>query len=157
MRIPANLITGSYTSGTEFVYKQTNVPYKGYYYSLNNSYYTGKSYNSESIEIITLSQANSLLSDPDTAVYAFISGITSQQLQKEKITSIQVDIENNPVLSRYFCSNVNVYPKLIKEISKATYDSIKNDPLYQTTFLDSTQGIDQADKQLPGLKTWLLG
>ena len=45
MRIPASkIVTGSYTSNGEYVYKSTKNIYKGYYYSIYGKSYIGKNY-----------------------------------------------------------------------------------------------------------------
>jgi c-di-AMP phosphodiesterase-like protein len=149
MRVPANLIQESkYTTGGEFVFKNTNTPYKGYYYNLNNSYFIGKTFDPNAEEIIKIQNSNILLSNLSTFIYSTITGITSQQLSPKKIQSI---IPTS--LDRYFVK----YNNIIKEVSKDTYTLVLNDPTYQTAYIDNTHPIDQADKQMPGLKTFLTG
>jgi hypothetical protein len=156
MKVPKNIIqTGKYTSGGEFYTKENQLPYKGYYYILNNSYYVGKEYSEKAPEIIKIEQANTMLFNPSLAIFSIISGITSQSLQNPKVISVQSNIESNSVPERYFSSKINIKPTIIKEISKDTYDSLQGNSLYQTTFIGPTQSIDQAEKQLPGLKAWL--
>ena len=92
-----------------------------------------------------------------TATFSLLSGITSQMLTSPKVTSVQPNTESNSVPERYFSSQINIQPTIIKEISKDTYDSLQGNSLYQTTFIGPTQSIDQADKQLPGLKAFLIG
>jgi len=158
MKIPKNIIqTGKYTSGGEFYTKENQLPYKGYYYILNDSYYIGKEYSEKAPEIIKIEQANTMLFRGSTAIFSVISGITSQMLKPPKVTSVQSNVESNSISERYFSSQINVKPTLIKEINKDTYDSLQENPLYQTTFIGPTQSIDQAEKQLLGLKTFLLG
>jgi len=158
MKIPKNIIkTGKYTSGGEFYFKITQAPYSGYYYILNNLYYTGKEYNETAPEIVKIQQTNNMLFRSSTAIFSSLSGITSQMLQSPKITSVQPNTESNSVPERYFSSQINIKPTIIKEISKDTYDSLQGNSLYQTTFIGPTQSIDQAEKQLPGLKAFLDG
>jgi hypothetical protein len=55
MRIPASkIVTGSYTSNGDYVYKSTKNIYKGYYYSVYGKSYIGKNYdpNVDAKEII---------------------------------------------------------------------------------------------------------
>ena len=157
MKVPKNIIeTGLYTSGKEFVYKTTQAPYKGPYYALNDSYYVGKEYNDKADEIIKIVQSNTLLNNSSTALFSAISGITSQVLRAVKTPAIQSNIESNSVPIRYFMRQVNVQPVTIKEISKEAYDSVQGNPLYQTTFVSKDQSIDQAERQLPGVKAFLL-
>jgi hypothetical protein len=158
MRVPLNLIkTGKYTTGGEFVFKSTNASYKGYYYELNGSYFIGKEFKENADEIIKIKEANTLLSRASTFMYSYVSGITSQQLARDPLKSIQPNMETDVVPIRYFARKTNVIPINIKEISLETYDSVKNDPLYQTTFISKIQSIDKADTQMPGLKLFLFG
>lgn len=163
MRVPINKIqTGKYTSGNEFVEKITNTPYQGYYYELSNKFYVGKEFNPNAIEIIRIQQQNQLYNlSQDAALFSFLSGITSQALAQRRVFSVPFQEVSPPIDldfdTRYFSQKVNTNPILIKEINRETYDSLQGNPLYITTFIGSTQNIDQADQQMPGLKTWLLG
>ena len=158
MRIPANIIeTGKYTSGGEFVTQKTQKPYQGYYYIINDRYFAGKEYNPDAEEIIQVKESNTLLYKLATAAFSLASGITSQSLRTPKISSIQSNVEGSSVSIRYFSQQVNVKPITIKEIKKETYESLQGNALYKTTFIGPTQNIDQADKQIPGLKTFLIG
>ena len=97
-----------------------------------------------------------MLNNSSTALFSAISGITSQVLRAVKTPAIQSNIESNSVPIRYFMRQVNVQPVTIKEISKEAYDSVQGNPLYQTTFVSKDQSIDQAERQLPGVKAFLL-
>ena len=157
MRVPKNKIkTGKYTSGNEFVELLTNKSYQGYYYEMNNKFYIGKEFNSNAVELVRTQQQNKLYNgSQNLALFSFISGITSQALISPKVSSIQSNIESNPTSIRYFSQQTNVKPIIIKEISKETYDSLQGNDLYKTTFVGPNQTIDQAEKQMPGLKTFL--
>ena len=158
MRIPKNIIeTDKYTTGGELVYKETQTSYKGYYYILNNRYFVGKEYIVNAPELIKIQQSNTLLYRPSTAIFSAVSGITSKSLRSPKVSSIQPNIGNNPTSTRYFSQQINVKPITIKEISKETYDSLQGNSLFTTTFIGPTQNIDQAEKQMPGLKAFLIG
>lgn len=155
MIIPSNIIQKKYTSGGEFVSKQTNIVYKGYYYILNNTYYAGKEYAPNSPEIIKISQYNKLLNNQETAIYSAITGLTSDQL-KEPTDLISTYDEKE--LTRYFYKKVtDVNPIIIKETNKETYDRLKNNPSYQTTFFNNIKKLDEAEKEMPGLKLFLRG
>lgn len=157
MKIPANIIeTGKYTVGGELVYKETQASYKGYYYILNKRYFVGKEYTSDAPELVKVEQSNTLLYRPATAIFSAVSGITSKSLKSPKIPSLQPNIESNPTPIRYFSQQVNVKPIIIKEISKETYDSLQGNSLFTTTFIGPNQTIDQAEKQMPGLKAFLV-
>ena len=66
---------------------------------------------------------------------------------------------------RYFIKKINQFPIIIKEINEQTYNNYKNNPFYQSIavklpasdFKIDTKELDQADKQMPGLKAFLLG
>lgn len=158
MRVPNNIIEANkYTSGNELYFKKTQAPYVGYYYIINERYYVGKEYKENADELITIKEANNLLFRPSTSTFTQLSGITSIALTATKITSVQTNMENNPVSVRYFSQKVNVKPTLIKEIDQNSYNTLQRDPLYITTYIGLGQTLDQAEKQMPGLKTWLLG
>jgi hypothetical protein len=159
MKIPANIIVeNKYTQGNEYIEEKTNKNYQGYYYELNGLLYAGKSYSDNALKIIPITDRNKMLTQGlSVATFSVVSGITSQDLEQQPVPSIYVNTESDLVPVRYFSSQVNIQPKIIKEISKETYDSLKTNSLYQTTFIGPTQSIDQADKQMPGLKSFLLG
>jgi hypothetical protein len=74
-RIPANrIITGSYTSGKDFMYKESKNYYKGSFYKFNGSYYAGKDYAENSLEIIKLPPKPNPWNDPNSLKYAFLKG-----------------------------------------------------------------------------------
>jgi len=160
MIIPSNLIQTNYTSGNEFVEKNTNVNYIGYYYSLNNSFFVGKTFDPNAVELIKNTDINQLYNSPQTALFSFASGITSQQLQPSTFTSIpksELDTDQDSNIT-YYARKTNIIPITIKQISKDDYNKLSTDPFYQTAYVNPNySNLDQADKQLPGLKTWLLG
>jgi len=162
MRVPKNKIqTGKYTSGGEFVELLTNKEYQGYYYGLNNKFYIGKEFNTNAAELVRIQQQNQLYNQSrSTALFSFISGIASQALISPRVEGKPVAPTNVPKINiinsvRYFSQQTNVKPITIKEISKETYDSLQGNDLYRTTFVGPDQTIDQAEKQMPGLKTFL--
>jgi len=162
MIVPNNLIqSNKYTAGNEYRIKSTNAPYKGYYYELNGFYYAGLKYNSSNPELIHVSKANTLFNNKNTAIYSAITGITSQQLQTPKInTVIQGNTaDGGSIIVRYFCRKINVEPIIIKEIDSTTYNQIKPNPMYETTFIGNNSGANQtaqqAFSQLKGLERFL--
>ena len=56
---------------------------------------------------------------------------------------------------------MNSNPITIKEIDEKTYVSLQGNSLYKTTFIGIYNGInqilDQANTQMPGLRTFLIG
>jgi hypothetical protein len=165
MRVPKNIIqVGKYTSGGEFVEEKTNKPYQGYYYELNGSLYTGREYSIDAIKIIKKQDQNQLYNSSNTALFSLVSGITSQQLTVPPINSTNVNSLYNEGLrsyssTRFFIQKINVNPIIIKEVDEKSYISVRGNPLFKTTFIGNYNGvnqtIDQAEKQMPGLKTFL--
>ena len=156
MRVPKNIIqVGKYTSGGEFVEEKTNKPYQGYYFELNGSLYTGKEYSIDAIKIIKKQDQNQLYNSSNTALFSLVSGITSQQLSVPPINSISI----NTTSTRFFAQKINVNPIIIKEVDEKSYISVRGNPLYKTTFIGTYNNInqttDQAETQMPGLKTFL--
>ena len=163
MKVPSNIIqTGKYTSGGEFVEELTNKPYQGYYYELNGSLYTGKEYSIDAIKIIRKQDQNQLYNSTNTALFSFLSGITSQQLTPAVVKGIPFSEEmpHGEDLS-FYSRQLNINPIIIKSIDEKTYISLQRNPLYQTTFIGNYNGVnqsaDQAYAQIPGLKTFLEG
>lgn len=141
--VPKNLITeNQYTRGSELFELNTGKSYQGFYCIVENKYYTGKTYLSNSIELVK-KQPNSIANPP-----ASFNGISSN---------------NNTFAKRYFAKKLNVNPILIREINAETYFVLSKDPLYQTVILEGTnifpgsKTLDDADKKMVGLKTFLLG
>jgi hypothetical protein len=164
MKVPSNIIqTGKYTSGNEFVEEKTNKPYQGYYYELNGSLYTGKEYSIDAIKIIKKQDQNQLYNSSNTALFSLVSGITSQQLIPSVVKGIPFsngEIPHGEDLS-FYSRQLNINPIIIKSLDEKTYISLQGNPLYQTTFIGNynniNQNADQAEKQMPGLKTFLRG
>jgi len=154
MIIPNNITTTNYASEGYYRIKSTNTPYKGYYYELNGKLYTGKEYSSSSVEIIHYTKVDPALNNISTATYAIRSKVGINDLQKPEIITT---MPNPSAIVRYYYRQVNVQPINIKEIDKDSYDRIQNKPLYQSTFVGNGQTVDQAEAQLPGIKTFLKG
>lgn len=162
-KIPSNLITSKYTSGKEYMYADTYQEYQGYYYIYGNKKFVGKEFSVNAPELIEINsdKVNSLLNSPSTFVYGILSGIN---LPQNKIPSIPFSdnlpdarVGGAPPSTQFFCKKVN--NNIIKEIDENTYESLQNNSLYITTFAglhnNKTQSINMADKQLPGLESFL--
>lgn len=154
--IPSNLIVFKYTQGGEYIRTDNYNDYQGHYYEFNGKTYTGKTYSLNSIEIIKKNsdQVNALLNNPSTFTYGAISG---QNIQQVNIVSIYFestleDIDKGYAM-RYFVKKVNESP--IKETNKATYNQIKNNPLYQSVeikyYLSKMNDLSQYEQKIPGL------
>jgi len=160
MKVPANIIsTGKYTQGNEFMYSDNYESYQGYYYEINNKTFAGKEFNTNAREIIKLdsSKVNKLKSNPETSTYGFLSNNTIEENKASGIVYLGEDI------IRYFAKKLNNNPALIREIDKNTFEMLKTDPIYQTIAVnipaseETSLELEQADKQMPGLKDFLLG
>ena len=144
------------------MYLSSYKEYQGYYYEMNNKFYVGKTYNSNSKELvkIELRNINTLLTQASTYVYGLVSGIKSSQLSSPKFISIpKTDLDTDTEGDEtYYAKKLNNNPILIKQISKKTFDELKQDPFHQVISLKPDRSnLDQADKQMPGLKSFLLG
>lgn len=158
--IPKNQILIKYTSGNELVTKITNISYQGYYYEINNKIYAGKEFTYNAEELIPIAQSNQLLKNNTSVIkYSLLTGTTSQQLSTPPITNLPS--KTTTELARFFCKKLNNVPILIKEIDEQTYFSLQKNNLYQTvytgTYNNKTQTLDQAEKQMPGIKAFLQG
>jgi hypothetical protein len=75
MNIPSNkIVTGSYTSGKDFIYKISKNYYKGYFYKFNGSYYASRSYDENALEIVPAPKAQGAFSDPNSLAYSVLTG-----------------------------------------------------------------------------------
>ena len=163
MGVPKNnIVAGKYTSGGEFVILSTNAPYQGYYYELNNKFYSGKEYSPTAPEIIRIQspEKNRLLNSLPTARYSLVSGVTSKSISTPPVNVIPSETNTKINKSvRFFCKKIN--SDIIKEIDEQTYKSLQNQPIYQTTYigvyLDKAQSMEQAESQLSGVKAFLAG
>jgi hypothetical protein len=156
MRVPSNQISVNYTTGNEYVDVKTNTFYQGYYYELNGKKYAGDSFNPKALEIIKQKEANQLFNNNATLTYSALSGVTSQSLKIPKISSLQAATRTSGI--RFFARNLQYTGAiLIKEIDQATYVSLQNNAFYQTTYIGGDQGLDTAEKIMPGLNLFLNG
>lgn len=139
--VPKNsIIENQYTLGGELSLSLTGKPYQGYYCIVENKYYTGKTYTSDSVELVKKSLV--------TRTSNTFNSIPSSIGKFDK---------------RYFAKKINVNPILIREINEQTYSNLVTDPFYQTIIIEGTEiypgspVLDQANQQMPGLKAFLVG
>ena len=159
IRIPSNItVKSQYTAGKQYMYESTQREYQGYYYEMNGKIFAGKEFNSNAPTLlkITPNNINSLLATAATYVYGKITGT---KISTEKPSSY---IYNPSVgaKTRYFCSQVNVSPTVIKEIDESTYKSFSKNPLYKVVALPyngdfDDASLDKAEKIIPGIKTFV--
>lgn len=157
VRIPQNQIVESkYTVGNEYMFESTYKEYQGYYYELNGNLFAGKEFNINApilIKIIS-SNTNRMLMNPDTYVYAKVSGA---QLHNTIVLS---HIDQGTSNIRYFSYQITT--KLIKEINADTYNSLKSNPIYKTVALPCNNNggfndtdLQYAEKIIPGITTFI--
>ncbi len=158
------IVTGKYASQGEYVYANTNAPYVGYYYELAGKKFAGKEYSVDAQEIIkpTSTPQNVFLRTPATSLYSLISNGLLQIPQSISFLSTPSDADFS--FERYdqivfFCKKINDPSVGIKEIDEQTYLQLKNNPLYQTTYIGDYNGNPQtpedASKQIEGLISFL--
>jgi hypothetical protein len=154
MRVPKNIIvTSKYTQGNEYMYKNTQNQYQGYYYELNGKTFVGKTFDVYALELVrmTPNNFNTLLTKASTYVYGELSNI--------KIPNIlipSVVLTSNSDEETYYTRKINEIPYSIKQISKETYTNTLKDPIYQSVILKADySNIDQAEQQMPGLRAFL--
>lgn len=183
MRKPKNqILTNQYTSGGDFIEKETLQTYQGYYYEDNGKYYIGKEFSPNAKELIKpeKSKENTLL----TRLSPLAIGLLASNLSKLKgLVSVDKvrakagfqltpnDSQRGYAL-RYFAKKINSNPILIREIDLNTFNQLKTDITYQSisikyytpvavgdtneNFFDPKE-LDEADKKMPGLKAFLIG
>jgi hypothetical protein len=137
--IPADkILTNQYTRGNEFIVASTREHYQGYYcIVLSTKYYTGKTYTDQSKQLLKYIP-NAVPSNPTS-------------------------LPPQTTATRYFLKKINQHPIIIKEIDEMTYNIYQGDPFYQlvavqvpgSDFNINSKALDDADKQMPGLKIFL--
>lgn len=162
MRIPSNLIKYDYTIGGEFVYASNQKDYQGHYYFLGNKYYVGREFRVNAPELYkkTSPEYNTLLENPALKTYSLISGKTSQTLASPKYIPIaKLDLDTDQeIIETYYAKKINIIPPFIKQIDKKAYLDLQKDPFYQVVSLNSDySNLEEAEKQMPGLKAFLYG
>jgi len=154
IRIPQNQIKYQYTAGKEYMLESNYREYQGYYYELKGKTFAGKEFNSNAPVLIKInsSNVNTLLTNASTYAYARISGI---KINTSTPPSFIYRYESD---TRYFIYNVS--KKIIKEISKETFDIFQSNPLYISVELNFTTGfndqeLNEAEKKIPGIKEFV--
>ena len=154
VRIPKNQILIKYTTGGEYLLVSNYKDYQGYYYELNNRFFAGKNFNSNSPEIVKVSSLNpNLLASSDAKLFKNLSNFNFNSVQPN---AQQYTYESN---ARYFLAQNNVSPILIKEVSKETFQQFSNNPLYNSVVL-TEGGLDedevrQAEQKMPGITVFI--
>ena len=161
MKVPSNIIVkDQYTQGKEFIYSDTYENYQGYYYEMNSRYFIGRVFDPNAREILKLQSDKVDKLKLNSKLSIFINLLKTKIPSNIKISSITPDGRNS---IRYFAKKLNYNPILIKEISEETFNELKIDPTYQTLALNLPASdydpaiLDQTNKQMPGIKAFILG
>jgi hypothetical protein len=164
IRLPQNqAVTSKYTSGKEYMFNSTYREYIGYYYELNGKLFAGKEFNANALELIKIdsSKTNKLLTNASTYVYGKISG-TRIPNQKPVSHIFKKTDPNAQYVNRYFIQKiVDTNPILIKEINEENNKQMQSNPLYKIitikwdTIYNNDTVIEEAEKQMPGIKNFL--
>ena len=159
MRAPKNIAKVNYTSGEKYLDSNYN-PYTGYYCEVKGKAYPGKVYTGRSKQLIL---ASSLVKNNKVNGYYFnINDVIPEEDEEGNIST------DKKFVLRYFIKYIHTIPVYIKEINIDTYNSVKNNPLYQTVVLNcdvtgafrkggtfNIDEVEQADKKMSGIKLYL--
>jgi hypothetical protein len=129
MQLPSNLVKqNQYASIGKFFFKDSLQPYSGYYNQIGTKYYTGKFYDKDSLELLSLK--DTLLS------------------KVKKVVPFDVS-------KRYFIKKTN--ETNIQEIGGNKFQEYINNPLYVAVEVDVTNptSVQQATTTLPELKNFI--
>jgi hypothetical protein len=179
LKIPSNQIKFNYTAGNEYMFESTRNEYQGSYYEFNNKVFAGKEFDPYAPELIKIqikdnSRFNGLLASAATFVYGKVSKFKIDPSKPLPFYFIPSENDAKKGFAyRYFSQQKN--NNLIKEISEDNYKNLSLNTLYNTArikcyiisdALDSTgntnyvfdsKELDDAEKQIPGVKTFLIG
>jgi hypothetical protein len=159
MRAPKNLVKVKYTRGEKYV-DSNFIPYTGYYCELQGKAYPGKIYTGVTKPLKLIS---SLVKSGKVNSHFFNPQSITDSQDKEGNVSVGKEF-----ILRYFIKYIHTIPVYIKEINSITYNSVKNNPLYQTVALKyasdfafkkggsfNIDEVEQADKKMSGIKLYL--
>jgi hypothetical protein len=177
IRIPSNItVKSQYTAGKQYMYESTQREYQGYYYKMNGKIFAGKEFNSNAPTLlkITPNNINSLLTSAATYVYGKITGtkINPNKPLPSYFIPSKKDVQKGYAY-RYFSQQKN--NNLIKEINEDNFKVLSTNPLYtlvkikcyvvadsldsvgDSNYLLDLKDLDNAEKVISGIKTFLLG
>lgn len=166
MRIPSNIIdTGKYTIGKEFINTSDKKEYQGYYYQVGDRYFAGKSFSQNAPELKKVTD-NSFYFDNINKEYSSLTKVDPSTIIVPK-TIHNRDMSQKDAQGQYYytyyAKKINSNPILIREIDKETYLELQNKGIWQVISIITTQGdgyidsdeLDRAEKEMPGIKTWI--
>ena len=151
IQIPkSRILENQYTNGTgigkniALRFVKSKIPYIGYYVVISgNKYFTGRAYSDKSKP---LEKYNILAVAASAIAVAGSIATKANSLSSKNVV-------------RYFYKDLSVKDISIKEIDKGAYDKLAGtlSPNYQVTSYNSaTQSLDEVDKQMPGLRAFLV-
>lgn len=141
------------------MFATTQNEYKGYYYEMSGKTFAGEKFDPNNEEIVKIQSDgfNKLLGKASSYIYGAVSGIKIPNTKVSSVPNSNPNILNNE--TKFYCQKVNQKPLVIKEINEETYVSLQKDPIYRITYigkyLNKSQNIDVAEKQIPGIKAFL--
>jgi len=173
INIPSNSIITKYTAGGEYIYVSTYQDYQGYYYEYFGKKYAGEKFTIDALEIINKNsdKISSLLktNNPALSIYGILSKVNINSSDIIPISRIESNSPFRLTLDKNYDDPYNNPPSfyykkandvIIKEISESTYISLQTNPLYQTTYVglynNKVQFLEDAEKQLPGITSFIL-
>lgn len=153
MFYPLSKITPNlYTSGNEYFVKDTQVDYKGYYYSAyDGRFFTEKTPANNSVELIKYSALINRAENAGASLYNKLSNSSTTTSNTAQYTPTPTEADYNAgVIQRYFLRRVNGDASSIREVSKEDFSSIKLNPLYTQVEITWTIKGPAEDTPLPG-------
>ena len=151
IQIPKSIILeNQYTNGTgigknlALRFVRSKIPYIGYYVVINgNKYFTGRAYSDKSKP---LEKYNILAAAASLVAIAGSIAVKANSLSSKDVV-------------RYFYKDLTVKDISIKEIDKDAYNKLAGTLAsnYQViSYNSATQSLDEVDKQMPGLRAFLV-
>jgi hypothetical protein len=162
IRIPKNqTVESKYTSGKEYMFVSTQNEYKGYYYEMNGKIFAGEKFKPGDPEIIKIKsdKYNMLLGNAATYLYGLVSkvklnNVKFNSLPKLDDSDLDTFSDITEVTDKYYVKKVN--SNIIKQIDKETFLKLQSNPLYITISIKpDNSNIEEAEKQMPGIKAFL--
>ena len=170
-RVPKNRVkTGKHTDGNEYVIASSGIEYKGYYYEENGVAYAGKDSTVYQTKILLELAPVNFMADIalTTGFFTDAYNFAKSNLETAKTIANKVfpskpiqQSSDNPKFGTHNYIQKN-NETIIKEIdsSDLMFPKFKKDPTYKVVSInfnsmDVEQQIEEGDKIIPGLKTFV--
>lgn len=170
-RTPKNRVKiGKYTQGNEYVVASSGVEYKGYYYEVNGIAYAGKDSTVYPTKILLELSSVNFMADiaSTTGFFTDAYNFAMSNLETAKLIADKA-FDSKPIqqLSGVLKSGTHSYiqkngENIIREIdpSDPMFIKFERDPTYQVvsinfTSTDVDQQITEAEKKIPGIRTFV--